>query len=160
MVQDGGRATGDVGFPRFRRGGPEVSLLCNASEIGEIATMKSVLILYMSRGGHTARIARRICEGVAEGGGRAEMMDLNEAVHEGVDWDSFDLVALGAPVLYGTYDKSVFAFIRDHQASARSETEQLLQRLRRGPHARESHRRGQSLHAEVPPALPVEAART
>jgi menaquinone-dependent protoporphyrinogen oxidase len=79
--------------------------------------MKSVLVLYMSRGGHTARIARRICEGVAEGGGRAEMMDLNEAVHEGVDWGRYEVIALGAPVLYGTYDKGVFAFVAQHRAS-------------------------------------------
>ena len=79
--------------------------------------MKSVLVLYMSRGGHTARIARRICEGVAEGGGRAEMMDINEALHEGVDWGRFDVVALGAPVLYGTYDKSVLAFVTRHRAA-------------------------------------------
>ena len=82
--------------------------------------MKSVLVLYMSRGGHTARIARRICEGVAEGGGRAEMMDVNEAVHEGVDWGRHDVVAFGAPVLYGTYDKSVFEFIARYRAALES----------------------------------------
>ena len=82
--------------------------------------MKSVLVLYMSRGGHTARIARRICEGVAEGGGRAEMMDVNEAVHEGVDWGRYDVVAFGAPVLYGTYDKSVFEFVALHRAALES----------------------------------------
>ena len=79
--------------------------------------MKTVLVLYMSRGGHTARIARRICEAIAEAGGRGEMMDLNEAVHEGVDWDRYDVVALGAPVLYGTYDKSVFAFVGSQRAA-------------------------------------------
>jgi menaquinone-dependent protoporphyrinogen oxidase len=79
--------------------------------------MKTVLVLYMSRGGHTARIARRICEGVTEAGGRAEMMDLNEAVHEGVEWGRYDVVAFGAPVLYGTYDKSVFDFINRHRAA-------------------------------------------
>ena len=72
---------------------------------------KSVLVLYMSRGGHTARIARRICESVAAAGGRAEPMSLLEADKEGVDWTRYNVVALGAPVLYGTYDKSVFAFI-------------------------------------------------
>ena len=82
--------------------------------------MKSVLVLYWSRGGHTARIARRICESVGEGGGRAEMMDLNEAVHEGVDWGRYDVIALGAPVLYGTYDKGVFAFVGQHRASLES----------------------------------------
>jgi menaquinone-dependent protoporphyrinogen oxidase len=83
---------------------------------GEAAAMKSVLVLYMSRGGHTARIARRICEGIAEAGGRGEMMDINEAVHEGVDWGRYDVVAFGAPVLYGTYHKSVFEFIARHRA--------------------------------------------
>jgi menaquinone-dependent protoporphyrinogen oxidase len=77
--------------------------------------VKSVLILYMSRGGHTARIARRICESVAAAGGRAEMMDINEAIHEGVDWGRYDVVVLGAPVLYGTYHKSVFRFIEAHR---------------------------------------------
>jgi menaquinone-dependent protoporphyrinogen oxidase len=71
----------------------------------------------MSRGGHTARIARRICESVAEAGGRAEMMDLDEAVHEGVDWGRYDVVAVGAPVLYGTYDKRVFEFVAQHRAA-------------------------------------------
>ena len=79
--------------------------------------MKSVLILYMSRGGHTARVARRICEAIGTAGGRGEMMDINEASHEGVDWQRHDVVALGAPVLYGSYHKSVFEFVRAHQAS-------------------------------------------
>ena len=77
--------------------------------------MRSVLVLYMSRRGHTARVARRLCEGIVEAGGRAEMMDLNEASHEGVDWDRYDVVALGAPVLYGSYHKSVFRFIAENR---------------------------------------------
>ncbi|HWJ07560.1 MAG TPA: menaquinone-dependent protoporphyrinogen IX dehydrogenase [Steroidobacteraceae bacterium] len=71
----------------------------------------SVLVLYMSRGGHTARIARRLCAGIDAAGGRGEMMCLLEADKEGVDWQRYDVVALGAPVLYGTYDRSVFDFI-------------------------------------------------
>jgi menaquinone-dependent protoporphyrinogen oxidase len=82
--------------------------------------MKSVLVLYMSQGGHTARIARRICGSVVAAGGLAEMMDINEAVHEGVDWHRYDVVALGAPVLYGTYDKSVFEFIKANQSTLAS----------------------------------------
>jgi len=74
----------------------------------------------MSRGGHTARIARRICESVAAAGGKAEMMDINEASHEGVDWGRYDVLALGAPVLYGTYHKSVFRFIEAHRAALES----------------------------------------
>lgn len=74
-------------------------------------TARSVLILYMSRGGHTARIARRICASIVAADGRAEMMSLLEADKEGVDWQACDVVALGAPVLYGTYDRSVFDFV-------------------------------------------------
>jgi len=72
---------------------------------------KSVLVLYMSRGGHTARIARRTCDSIAAAGGRGEMMSLLEADKEGVEWARYDVLAVGAPVLYGTYDKSVFEFI-------------------------------------------------
>lgn len=78
--------------------------------------MTSILVLYMSRGGHTARIARRVCAAIAEAGGSATMMDLTEARHEGVDWDRYDVVALGAPVLYGSYHASVFEFIAAHRA--------------------------------------------
>ena len=73
--------------------------------------MKSVLLLYMSQGGHTARICRRICESIAASGGRGEMMDITEATREGVSWDDYDVLVLGSPVFYGTYDKSVFEFI-------------------------------------------------
>lgn len=69
----------------------------------------------MSRYGHTARVARQLCEGIVESGGRAEMMDVVEATREGLDWNRYDVVALGAPVFYGTYDKSVFDFIAANQ---------------------------------------------
>ncbi len=82
--------------------------------------MTSVLILYMSRGGHTARIARRLCEHIGATGGRAEMMPLVEAEHEGVDWNRYDVVVLGAPVLYGKYDKSVIEFVTRHRAQLES----------------------------------------
>ncbi len=78
--------------------------------------MKSVLVLYMSRNGHTARVARAIAAGVVAAGGRADRMDLVEAEREGLDWDAFDVVAIGAPVLYGTYDRRVFAFVAAHRA--------------------------------------------
>ncbi len=79
--------------------------------------MKKILILYMSRGGHTARIARTLMETILEAGGACDMMDLVEATHEGVEWDQYSAVVVGAPVLYGTYHKSVFNFIRAHQAA-------------------------------------------
>jgi menaquinone-dependent protoporphyrinogen oxidase len=97
----------DTGFTRCVAPGRELMLPGMAN---------SVLVLYMSRGGHTARIARRICDGIASAGGRGEMMSLLEADKEGVDWPRYDVVALGAPVLYGTYDRSVFDFISRHRS--------------------------------------------
>jgi menaquinone-dependent protoporphyrinogen oxidase len=79
--------------------------------------MKSVLVLYTSRRGHTARVARRICESISIAGGRAEMMELREAIHEGVDWPRYDVVAVGAPVVYGTYDPRLYQFLAEHQAT-------------------------------------------
>ncbi|HVN43561.1 MAG TPA: menaquinone-dependent protoporphyrinogen IX dehydrogenase [Steroidobacteraceae bacterium] len=78
--------------------------------------MRSVLVLYSSLRGHTARIARRICESVVEAGGRAEMMSIAEATHEGVDWDRYDVVAVGAPVIYGTYERAFLDFVERHRA--------------------------------------------
>jgi menaquinone-dependent protoporphyrinogen oxidase len=78
--------------------------------------MTSVLVLYFSRQGHTARIARRICESIEAAGGRATMMELREAAHEGVDWARYDVIALGAPVLYGTYDPSFLGFVARNAA--------------------------------------------
>ena len=78
--------------------------------------MKTVLVLYCSIRGHTARIARRICESVESAGGRADMMDVNEAVHEGVEWGRYDVVVLGAPVIYGVYDKVFMEFVSRYKA--------------------------------------------
>ncbi len=78
--------------------------------------MSSVAVLYQSRNGHTARVARAIAESIVAAGGRAERMDLVEAQREGLDWDAYDAVAVGAPVLYGNYDKRVYAFVAAHRA--------------------------------------------
>ncbi|MEJ2602993.1 MAG: menaquinone-dependent protoporphyrinogen IX dehydrogenase [Gammaproteobacteria bacterium] len=77
--------------------------------------MNSVLVLYRSRSGHTARIARRICSAIIADGGRAEMMDVVEAIHEGVDLAGYDVIAVGAPVYYGSYDDALFDFVRTHR---------------------------------------------
>ena len=78
--------------------------------------MKRVLVLYSSIRGHTARVARRICESIDAAGGSADMMEVREAIHEGVDWGRYDVVVLGAPVIYGNYDKAFMDFVRRHQA--------------------------------------------
>ncbi|MFQ6372550.1 menaquinone-dependent protoporphyrinogen IX dehydrogenase [Shewanella sp. YIC-542] len=78
--------------------------------------MTSVLVLYYSRGGHTARISRCIVRRIQQQGLKCEMMDLLEAEKEGINWQEWDAVVLGACVLYGTYDKSVFEFCRKYQS--------------------------------------------
>ncbi|KFZ36166.1 protoporphyrinogen oxidase [Shewanella mangrovi] len=77
--------------------------------------MKSVLILYFSRGGHTARISRHLMRSIAAEQCRCEMMDIKEASKEGIDWDEWDAVVFGACVLYGTYDKTVFEFCEQNK---------------------------------------------
>ncbi|MEZ9199869.1 menaquinone-dependent protoporphyrinogen IX dehydrogenase [Shewanella sp. 10N.286.54.B9] len=77
---------------------------------------KSVLVLYYSRGGHTARISRAIADRIVSEGHQCDMMHINEAKAEGLDWSKYDAVALGACVLYGSYHKSVFEFVTEHQA--------------------------------------------
>jgi menaquinone-dependent protoporphyrinogen oxidase len=78
--------------------------------------MKSVLVVYFSRGGHTARIARRIGETIVAEGNQADVMDVIEADREGVDWEKYDLVIVGAPVLYGTYTKAFMHFVTKYKA--------------------------------------------
>jgi menaquinone-dependent protoporphyrinogen oxidase len=78
--------------------------------------VKKVLVLYSSLRGHTARVSRRICESIDAAGGSADMMGVTEAIHEGVDWDCYDVVVLGAPVIYGNYDKAFMEFVRRHRA--------------------------------------------
>jgi len=78
--------------------------------------MKTVLVLYCSVRGHTARVARRLCESMQAAGTHAEMMELKEAIHEGVQWERFDTIVIGAPVIYGSYDKALLSFIAAHRA--------------------------------------------
>jgi menaquinone-dependent protoporphyrinogen oxidase len=78
--------------------------------------VKRVLVLYSSLRGHTARVSRRICESIGAAGGSADMMAVTEAIHDGVDWSRYDVVVLGAPVIYGNYDKAFMEFVRRHRA--------------------------------------------
>lgn len=73
--------------------------------------MKSVLVVYFSRTGHTSRIARRIWETIIADGHQADMMDIIEADHEGVNWNKYDLIIVGSPIVYGQYTKTFMEFI-------------------------------------------------
>lgn len=73
--------------------------------------MKSVLVLYFSRGGHTARIARRVWETIIAEGNQADLMSVMEADREGLDWNKYDTVIVGCPVIYGKFDRQMVAFV-------------------------------------------------
>lgn len=77
--------------------------------------MTRVLVLYFTRGGHTAKIAGAIAEQLLGRGAQVDVVDINSPAASQIRWDDYQLVALGACVLYGTYDKSVFKFIAEHR---------------------------------------------
>lgn len=79
--------------------------------------MTHALVTYYSHGGHTARIARVICETLRSEGATCDMMDMMEVVREGVVWEKYDLIIVGAAVIYGVYNKIVLEFVRrfEHQ---------------------------------------------
>ncbi len=73
--------------------------------------MKKILIIYQSRAGHTARIARCLAKAIEDEGHQADVYPFMEAAREGVDFDAYDTVVVGCPVLYGTYNKDFLAYI-------------------------------------------------
>ncbi len=75
--------------------------------------MASVLIVYYSRGGHTAKVASAMAEHIRQQGEQCDVVDLMQA--KNIDWDKYDSIAVGACVLYGSYDKSVFKFSEQYQ---------------------------------------------
>ena len=76
--------------------------------------MKNILIVYYSRKGHTARMVRTIEDHLKEMGHNVTVMPVSEALLEGVDWDKYDFVLCGFPVLYGTYHPNVYEFVRNN----------------------------------------------
>ncbi|GGI91802.1 menaquinone-dependent protoporphyrinogen IX dehydrogenase [Shewanella gelidii] len=77
--------------------------------------MKSVLVLYYSRGGHTAKIAESIAQQIQDSGAHCDVYSIAD-VQQSFAWDKYDLIVMGACVLYGTYHKSVFEFVTQYQA--------------------------------------------
>ncbi|MGI1988888.1 menaquinone-dependent protoporphyrinogen IX dehydrogenase [Shewanella glacialipiscicola] len=76
--------------------------------------MIRVLVLYFTRGGHTAKIASAIADQLILRGVQVDLIDINSAAAKSINWSDYQAVALGACVLYGSYDKSVFQFIEQH----------------------------------------------
>lgn len=82
--------------------------------------MKNVLVLYWSHDGHTARVARRICETIRQEGHAAEMMNVIEADREGVDLDAYDVIVMGAAIRYGYFNKAFINFANKNAAKLNS----------------------------------------
>lgn len=78
--------------------------------------MKHVLMAYYSHAGHTARIARTIQQAIVDEGHACDMMEMMECVREGVDWDKYDIVIVGTPIVYGVYNKIVWEFVETFRA--------------------------------------------
>ena len=75
---------------------------------------KSVLVIYFSRGGHTAKISETIATEIRHQGHDCEVININD--NKSINWNKYQVVVFGACVLYGTYDKSVFQFLeQNHQ---------------------------------------------
>lgn len=72
----------------------------------------SVLVLYFSRGGHTAKISQAISTEIQQQGHECDVVNIND--NQAINWNKYDLVVFGACVLYGTYDKSVFRFLQQN----------------------------------------------
>ncbi|QYJ75462.1 menaquinone-dependent protoporphyrinogen IX dehydrogenase [Shewanella sp. FJAT-52076] len=69
------------------------------------------LLIYFSRGGHTRKISEAIAARLEACGHGCTLMSVSDALQNPPEWDAFEVVALGACVLYGSYDKSVFELV-------------------------------------------------
>jgi len=55
----------------------------------------NAVVIYWSKTGNTARVARAIEQGLADGGAAVEVLEVDDAAD--VDWMAYDLVCIGAP---------------------------------------------------------------
>ncbi|QDE29508.1 MULTISPECIES: menaquinone-dependent protoporphyrinogen IX dehydrogenase [Shewanella] len=75
--------------------------------------MANILVLYYSRGGHTAHISRVIAQQIESKGNHCDVVNIQDKAT--IEWSKYQAVALGACVLYGSYHKSVFKFVRENK---------------------------------------------
>ena len=80
----------------------------------ELHVMSKALILYFSRGGHTAQISKVIKEELEQNKHTCDVFNINSDLIHQIKWDTYDVVAFGSCVLYGSYHKSVFQFLNEH----------------------------------------------
>ncbi len=80
------------------------------------AHMKNVLLVYWSHDGHTARVARRICETIRAEGHQITVMPVMEAAREGVELEKFDIIILGCAIRYGKFNPVFIDFVNKNKA--------------------------------------------
>lgn len=57
--------------------------------------MIRVLVLYFTRGGHTAKIASAIADQLKNRGAQVDLVDINSAAATRINWPDYQVVALG-----------------------------------------------------------------
>lgn len=73
--------------------------------------MKHVLLAYYSHAGHTAALPPHCLKPLRPKASRCDVVSMMEAVREGVDWDKYDIVIVGSPIVYGVYNRLVWEFV-------------------------------------------------
>jgi menaquinone-dependent protoporphyrinogen oxidase len=79
----------------------------------EVADMASVLILYGTTEGQTARIAEYVAEAIRESGHASNAVDVRSS--GGTVPDGCDAVVIGAAIHMGKHDKHVVEFVRNNR---------------------------------------------
>lgn len=72
--------------------------------------MKNVLLAYYTNSGHTSRVARCIQHEIFRAGAFCDVVPLIEILRDGIDWDPYDVICVGAPIKYGTYRRELWEF--------------------------------------------------
>jgi menaquinone-dependent protoporphyrinogen oxidase len=72
------------------------------------------LVAYATKQGHTALIARRVGDVLADAGHTVEVCDVSD-LPIGVSLDDYDAIVLGAPIHVGKHLSRMTAFVRRHR---------------------------------------------
>jgi len=75
--------------------------------------MQNVLIVYATREGQTARIARHIADTLAAQGHAPELVDADHPARP-LRLERFDVAVVGAPIHATGYPRSIVRFVREH----------------------------------------------
>ena len=76
--------------------------------------MSSILVVYSTTDGHTARICERLGQVMEQQGHTATVAPLTQA--DRLDLPAFDKIVIGASIRYGNHQPLVKQFIERHQA--------------------------------------------